>query len=450
MKTKYVKVGQEGGYWLLTEGACSVKIYSSKQEKNGEVYETHSVYHVEAGKRVRKGFGDLTAAKNWGQTVLTRLINGDTESKGMSPIDLQDMALAKLELAGFDVSITTAVKEYRQAMEKLNGKCTVNDAVSYFLKNANPDLPAKTVAEVTKEMCEAKKKDGLSEQYQNDLSQRLGRFAKSFPGEITAIRTKDIEQWLRGLNTGPQTRNNYATAITIFFNFAKRCGYLAEDRMTAAENLTRAKTPGGEILVYTPEELTTMLVRLSDFKPELLPIVAIGAFAGIRTAELLRLTWDNIDFEQGLIEVGAKQSKTAKRRHIPIQPNLAAWLKPYEGKTGLIYGEKKIQLAIRRITEPTEFPSTGQPKPGVKWKQNALRHSYGSYRLPILKNAAELALEMGNSPAMIFRHYRELVKPAEAVKFWAIMPPVDYAEKMAGALAKVEAADAKKKAKVAA
>ena len=56
MKTKYVKVGQEGGYWLLTEGACSVKIYSSKQEKNGEVYETHSVYHVEAGKRVSVSF----------------------------------------------------------------------------------------------------------------------------------------------------------------------------------------------------------------------------------------------------------------------------------------------------------------------------------------------------------------------------------------------------------
>ena len=81
--------------------------------------------------------------------------------------------------------------------------------------------------------------------------------------------------------------------------------------------------------------------------------------------------------------------------------------------------------------------SSDKAEPGVKWKHNALRHSYGSYRMPILKNANELALEMGKSPAMIFRHYRELVKPAEAEKFWAIMPPKDYAEKMAKALAAV-------------
>ena len=53
---------------------------------------------------------------------------------------------------------------------------------------------------------------------------------------------------------------------------------------------------------------------------------------------------------------------------------------------------------------------------------NALRHSYGSYWLAKHKNANELALLMGNSAEMIFRHYRQVVSPNEAERFWSIAP----------------------------
>ena len=59
---------------------------------------------------------------------------------------------------------------------------------------------------------------------------------------------------------------------------------------------------------------------------------------------------------------------------------------------------------------------------GVAWKHYALRHSFGSYRLAQIKNAAEVALEMGNSPQMIFKHDRELVTPRDAATWWAIEP----------------------------
>ncbi len=39
-----------------------------------------------------------------------------------------------------------------------------------------------------------------------------------------------------------------------------------------------------------------------------------------------------------------------------------------------------------------------------------------------MQNVAQVALEAGNSPQMIFRHYRELVRPADAVKWFSIGP----------------------------
>jgi hypothetical protein len=58
----------------------------------------------------------------------------------------------------------------------------------------------------------------------------------------------------------------------------------------------------------------------------------------------------------------------------------------------------------------------------VKWKHNGLRHSFISYRVAEIQNANQVALEAGNSPQMIFKHYRELVRPAEAKKWFGIVP----------------------------
>jgi len=54
-----------------------------------------------------------------------------------------------------------------------------------------------------------------------------------------------------------------------------------------------------------------------------------------------------------------------------------------------------------------------------------LRHSFISYRIAKIKNANEVALEGGNSPNIIFRHYRELATEEEADAWFAIVPPVE-------------------------
>jgi hypothetical protein len=61
-------------------------------------------------------------------------------------------------------------------------------------------------------------------------------------------------------------------------------------------------------------------------------------------------------------------------------------------------------------------------KAGFGWRQNALRHSYASYRLAENQDAAKTALELGNSPQMLFKHYRELVTADAAKKWFELMP----------------------------
>src|SRR5205823_787332 len=135
-------------------------------------------------------------------------------------------------------------------------------------------------------------------------------------------------------------------------------------------------------------------------------------FAGVRAAEMEKLDWSEIDFESGHIEIRAAKSKTRKRRLIPISDNLAAWIRPVAKLRGPV-----VPTQLRKQFDAVKARAKLQD-----WPQNAMRHSYGSYRLAQCQDAARVSLEMGNSPQMIFDHYRELVKPKQSERFWNIRP----------------------------
>ena len=80
-------------------------------------------------------------------------------------------------------------------------------------------------------------------------------------------------------------------------------------------------------------------------------MLAIGAFAGVREAEIKRLNWTEVDQRRGHIEIKSSKAKSARRRIVEMQPNLREWLRPYAGMTGRLVpvnARKKLD-AIREM-----------------------------------------------------------------------------------------------------
>ena len=164
-------------------------------------------------------------------------------------------------------------------------------------------------------------------------------------------------------------------------------------------------------------------------RPELVPWLAIAGFAGLRSAELNRLDWSEVNLTERHIEIKASKAKTAARRLAPITDNLATWLTPYAKPFGKLtpfdsWWNQISKLADRVNELRVERNQTGK----FRWKHNGLRHSFCSYRLAAIKNAAQVALEAGNSPQIIFRNYRQLVTEAQAHQWFAIVPANTPAE----------------------
>ena len=101
---------------------------------------------------------------------------------------------------------------------------------------------------------------------------------------------------------------------------------------------------------------------------------------------------------------------------MPITPNLALFLKGVEEaeRNGLVWAQSEAFLF--------DLMRDAGNDSGVKWKHNALRHSFISYRVAKMKNVNEVSMEAGNSPDMIFKHYRELVTEKEADAWFGVTP----------------------------
>ena len=429
MKVKTVKKGK-AEYLLASLGSSAVKIYSTVRRVGAGTYEEHCVAFSEAGKRVRRHFADLDAAKAEAERVLLAMVNGTTKALTLDNSEAQEYALAAAELNAIGARLLPAVREYRAAVEALKGKATLAEAVKFYMASGMTEISRKAVPAVVIEFLAAKKQDGRSQVHLNDLEYRLAKFAERFPGQIAEVTKNQIAQWLRGLEVGPRGRNNYAASVANLFRWARdEKGYLPEGRPTVGENLPRAASDGDgeDVVIFKPAEVRTILNRLAKERPELLPFAAIAAFAGLRTAELQRLDWAQVDFEQGHIEVKARHAKTRSRRLAPILPNLAKWLAPSKGQTGFVAPFIRTQHLIQREIERAPTVTGVEKEPSYRaldWKRNALRHSFGSYRLAVTKNENLVAVEMGNSPQMLFANYRGVTTEARAAEYFAIEPEI--------------------------
>ena len=390
----------------ITRGSVRVKIY--RIMNRGRMMFTVA-YRGPNGKRMRSTLSVLSAAKSEAERIATRIMNGESAALELSNTDRSIYVRATELLSPTGRQLDVAVAEMMEAVDVLRDKGTLLEAARFFARHHAVGIDDRCMEDIYREFLIAKETDGLGVRYLQDCKNRLKKFADAFPRRISDCTANEMQDWLVGLKNGARARNNMRGLIVTLFNFAKQRGYLPKDRQTDADFLTRAKSSSGEIGILRPADLSKMLTAADPF---LVPYLTIGAFAGLRQAELMRLEWQDVDLEQGHIQIHASKSKTGQRRLVPIHPNLMQWLQTKHPITGRLYSSPRT---LRKVT-------TLAKGLGIEWPNNALRHSYASYRIAQCKNAAEVAHEMGNSPRMVFQHYRELVTPAEAHKWWTICP----------------------------
>jgi integrase len=326
---------------------------------------------------------------------LTTLERHSREAIGLSQRQMSDFITARNKLAEYGKSIGDAVTFFVDHLERIR-RCKT------------------TVAELVAELLEAKRKDGRSEIYLRDLRNMLAIFSRDFGDRpIAGITVEELDNWLRALPGSPKTRTNFRANLSVLFGFATKRRMLDFNPVL---HTAKPKLPENPPEIFTVDELRSLLEAASRVAPDVLPMLAIGAFAGVRDAEIKRLDWHEIDLARGHIEIKGAKAKSARRRIIPMQLNLAAWLRPYSEKKGRLIPEG-YRSSLERVRKEAGL---------ARWPKNGLRHSFASYRLAAIDDAPRVASELGHtSPQMLYSTYREVVLPEEAERYWKIAPAAE-------------------------
>ena len=390
---------------IMSDGRREVRIYTTKNR--GRVL--YQISHNFGGRRERRSFADLQEAKREANILLNTHTRDEAAGMGMSLAEIQSYGVARRVLDEVNMPLHVAAELVTQAQRELGAGVSIVEAARYWARN-NKGITRKTVLDLIEEYikeCQAAQTDPA---YHRNIRVILTLFGQSTNGVMLPdISTEQIDTWLQGLKWQMTTRKAARQRLITFSRWAKKRGYLGMENRAFEAALDYNVLPK-EAEIFTPEEMRRLLAAAGT--NPILPLIAIGAFSGMRHTEIVRLDWSEVLWDRNLIEVKGYKSKTRARRLVPLLDNLRAWIEPFAQNSGPVVAHRHPTAATGRVAA----------RAGVTWKKNALRHSFCSYRLSVTDDGAKTALESGHSQNVLFRHYRALVSREAAEEWFSIYP----------------------------
>ena len=296
---------------------------------------------------------------------------------------------------------------------KLLPKCTtLTDSAKFWIDHhkQNP-LANCRVSELYDRYLKEKAAAGLRPRSIADLRANLGRLARD-RGKLSIADVSPItlHDYLNAGNYSPVTRNNLRRYWLGFFEYCRKLGAISNN---PAESISISRVDESMPLIFTPNQAQSILTAAKKKRPALIPAIAIGMLAGVRSSELLALKWE--DISETHIRVIPEVAKKRRQRLIPINDTLQRLIAKRRAKTGRVcpLHHRRFYVALKEVAVEAGMPA---------WPKNAMRHSFASYHLALYQDAGKTAMLLGHTQnaAVLWDHYRELCSESDARKYFAI------------------------------
>ena len=387
--------------------------------------------------RIRETFTQKRAAMDRADEIARAIADGQAESVSLTGADRESYRRAINVLRPLGVPLHIAVEEYATARRTLPDGYSLQTAVEQLAERVRP---ASVVCPPTAEIVAAyfislreNPDRGREEREVKRMEARAKHIAERVPNFAEA-KPNDAERFLWSLRAGgpkaaaespvasAKTRDHYLGLAKSLHRFAILRGWLPAGYVGAFDHLQKSFR-NTSVQIFTVAEMRALLDACPE---EWLPFVAIGAFAGLRVAEVGRLKWQDIRWDESEIVLDRAITKTSSPRNVPMEPVLLDWLLPRAKKFGRLYdySDRGFEKATQRLHRTVESAIEG-----FEWHDNALRHSYGSYLYGRDRNLAVLRANMGNSEAMVQTYYNSPRTKVEGAA-WFELRPVDKSRKV--------------------
>lgn len=399
----------------IKSGSVRVRIFANRSGK----YVRHELRWTDHhGRRRRLKRSNLADARREAKGIADDLARGHHRS-ALTLADLASFRAGIVNLFGTGKTLELATAEVAEVHKLLlNSQLptsqlpSLSDLARHWLETRALDIqcPTLSVSEAVEKFLLEIQARGMSARYVEDLTHRLRRFAKEHPEPLRQLTAGTVQTWILRLKVAPRTRNNFLGAIQTLL---AEPAYAALPHAAAIRAIKRSVTGHVSKLVWTPDEMRTILSNAVKFDVALVPVLALGAFGKLRASEAAHAIAADLrlDDRQMLLRTG----KTGARL-IPLPENCAAWLRAYAPKDGPLWpwSIDAMNARLRKLAVRCE----------LKWRPNALRKSANTYALLLDPDYARVAREAGNSPKMLREYYAAVTvaTKSDAEQWFAILP----------------------------
>jgi integrase len=136
-------------------------------------------------------------------------------------------------------------------------------------------------------------------------------------------------------------------------NVAVQNGWILKNPFAMGDPLINPGDEKARERILTREEEERLLAACTGVRDHLRPIIIMALDTGMRRGEMFKLKWTDINFENGIINIQAFNTKTLRQRQVAITSRLAQELQALWGSStlnpeGLVFGVANVKKAFSK------------------------------------------------------------------------------------------------------
>lgn len=247
-----------------------------------------------------------------------------------------------------------------------------------------------------------------SKSHRDKVEAMAAMLEKAFP--LVNVAPAELVKWFADIKGSETYRAGFYRYARLFFRWARKMQYIERD---PSEVLDAPRAAVGRNILSVEQMRELISAPMEGW---LLATMLLGGFAGLRTEEMVRMNWEDIDTKAGEILIRPGVGKITGG----VLERIVEFTDPLRRRKKLLHGRGRLLPVTRRefdFARAYVVKSLGWEK----WPANCLRHSFATYHLAVCRNAGKTAYEMGHtSPSMVQRVYAVPARRADGAAWWRL------------------------------
>jgi integrase len=394
-------------------GGFSAPIYWTPLVKGGREYPGFTARFKDGNGSRRIYRASIDELRGIVKALVTPMANGKADCLVLRGPERAIYERSVKEAIAIGMEADQAVAELKRIKSMAQeATCSVEDAIKFWSRHHAQTKQAIPIPEAVDAFLDHMLRSGNSTMDLRDLRVHLGWFTRRFKCPLRDVTADDYDSYFASFKVSPVTLRHYRGSVARFVNWARRSRFVPHDYPGVLSDPSHVKHRTKREPLLSQQDRDRMILKAHEIE---FAAALIAAYAPIRTCELDRASFEDINWSNSTIAVYADDAKTGATRFIYLVPDLMRKLQPFKNHSGKISPYKSLSRFWPRLARKADVP----------WRKNGWRKAVLSYLVAYTQNFEGVAGQAGTSVKQLKNTYVTAV-PFETGAAWFNLMASDF------------------------